>query len=54
VSCVSNFGGAGAEALEEVDWDRWFEVFEDRELALLHQQQKASGEESTFVKLVKR
>jgi glutathione synthase/RimK-type ligase-like ATP-grasp enzyme len=47
-------GGAGADDFEEVDWDRWLEVFDDRDLAFLYQQQKASGEDSTFFKLIKR
>jgi hypothetical protein len=47
-------GGAGAESLEEVSWDEWFDVFDDRGLAFLYQEQKASGEDSTFFKLVNR
>jgi len=47
-------GGAGADELNPVDWDQWFEVFDDRELAFLYQEHKASGEDSTFFKLVKR
>ena len=46
-------GGAGADDFDEVDWDQWFEVFDDRGLAFLYQQRKASGEDSTFFKLVK-
>lgn len=47
-------GGAGEEELEPVGWERWFQVFEDNRLAFLYQEQKASGEDSTFFKLVQR
>ncbi len=47
-------GGAGEESLEHVGWDEWFEKFEDNRLALLYQERKASGEDSTFFKLVSR
>ena len=47
-------GGAGENELEHVSWDEWFDVFEDNELALLYQQEKADGSDSTFFKLVKR
>jgi len=47
-------GGAGADEFNPVDWDQWFEVFDDRGLAFLYQEHKASGEDSTFFKLVKR
>jgi glutathione synthase/RimK-type ligase-like ATP-grasp enzyme len=47
-------GGAGEDQLEHVEWDEWFQAFEDNDLAFLYQQQKASGEDSTFFKLVAR
>lgn len=47
-------GGAGTESLEQISWDDWFEKFESQNLALLYQQQKSSGEGSTFFKLVQR
>jgi hypothetical protein len=47
-------GGAGEDQLEHVSWDDWFEKFERSGLALLYQERKASGEDSTFHKLVKR
>ena len=47
-------GGAGEDQLEHIDWDTWFDKFEDQGLALLYQEEKASGEDSTFAKLVKR
>jgi hypothetical protein len=47
-------GGAGGDELEPISWDEWFEKFEENDLALLYQEEKASGEDSTFFKLVSR
>ncbi|MDD9207134.1 hypothetical protein PU560_11760 [Georgenia sp. 10Sc9-8] len=47
-------GGAGEDQLEHISWEEWFEKFEDENLAFLYQEQKASGEDSTFFKLVSR
>lgn len=47
-------GGAGEDQLEHVEWETWFEKFEDQQLAFLYQEEKASGEDSTFFRLVKR
>jgi hypothetical protein len=47
-------GGAGEDQLEHIPWEDWFEKFEESGLAFPYQQQKASGEDSTFFKLVSR
>jgi hypothetical protein len=47
-------GGAGTESLEHVSWDEWFRYLDQKELAFLYPEQKASGEGSTFFKLVRR
>ena len=47
-------GGAGEDQLEHIDWDEWFKKFDDNDLAFLYQEEKASGEDSTFFKLVNR
>jgi hypothetical protein len=47
-------GGAGEDQLEHISWDEWFEKFDENGLAFLYQQEKASGEDSTFFKLVSR
>jgi len=47
-------GGAGEDELEHISWDEWFQKFEEEDLAFLYQEQKASGEDSTFFKLVSR
>jgi hypothetical protein len=47
-------GYSGEESLEEVGWDEWFEKFEEKQLAFLHQDKTADGEVSRFNKLVSR
>ena len=47
-------GGAGEEALEPISWDEWFRTFDEQRLALVYQERKADGEDSTFAKLVRR
>jgi hypothetical protein len=47
-------GGAGEDDLEHISWDEWFKTFDGNNLAFLYQEQKASGEDSTFFKLVNR
>lgn len=47
-------GGTGEDTLAHIDWDDWFAKFEDQGLAFLYQSKKASGEDSTFFKLVNR
>lgn len=47
-------GGAGEDSLEHISWDDWFEKFDEKQLAFLYQEEKASGEGSTFFKLVSR
>jgi hypothetical protein len=40
--------------LEPITWDKFFEIFEDRELAFLYQEETANGKESRFNKFVDR
>ena len=47
-------GGTGDERFEELDWDEWFQKFDESNLALLYQEHKADGSDSTFNKLVDR
>jgi hypothetical protein len=47
-------GGAGPDDLEPISWDEWFDKFDDAGLALLYQERKADGSDSTFNKLVSR
>ena len=45
--------GEPEESLEPISWDTFFEIFEDRGLAFLHQDE-ADGSKSYFNKLVER
>jgi hypothetical protein len=42
------------EGLEEIDWDEFFAIFEESELAFLHQERTGDGSESRFNKFVRR
>ncbi len=42
------------DTFEQINWDEFFNVFEKNDLALLYQEQKADGQDSTFHKLVSR
>ncbi len=47
-------GGTGEDELKHVSWDEWFKTFDESNVEFLYQEQKASGEDSTFFKLVSR
>ncbi|SFP76732.1 hypothetical protein [Tranquillimonas alkanivorans] len=42
------------ENLEEIEWDEFFHIFEDRKLAFLYQEKTADGGTSRFNKFVER
>jgi hypothetical protein len=42
------------QALEMIEWNEWFEKFEEQGLALIHQETLANGKKSNFSKLVSR
>jgi hypothetical protein len=42
------------DKLEPIDWDEFFETFEDRKLAFLHQDETSDGQQSRFFKFVHR
>ena len=42
------------ESLDEIDWDSFFEKFEEKDLAFLYQDQTQSGGKSRFFKFVSR
>jgi hypothetical protein len=42
------------ESLEEIPWDQFFEIFDRNGLALLEQEETASGRTSRFFKFVNR
>ena len=47
-------GYSGGDSLQEISWDEWFRQFDENGLALVVQEETASGERSNFNKLVKR
>ena len=47
-------GYSGENSLEEIEWDEWFDKFDDNNLALIVQDQTAEGERSNFNKIVSR
>ena len=47
-------GYSGADSLEEISWDEFFQKFDEKKLAFLYQEHTSSGEESRFFKLVTR
>ena len=54
IVCLGLPGDNGASLLEEIDWDEWFNRFHRHKLALLYQEETASGERSSFNKIVRR
>jgi hypothetical protein len=47
-------GYSGADSLEHISWDDFFEKFDERSLALVYQEQTAEGQQSNFNKLISR
>ncbi|MDB6026957.1 MAG: 1,4-alpha-glucan branching enzyme [Verrucomicrobiales bacterium] len=47
-------GFSGEGTLEPVEWDEWFERFDESKLAFLYQDKTKDGKQSRFFKLVKR
>jgi hypothetical protein len=47
-------GFSGEGSLEPIEWEEWFQKFDENGLALLVQERTARGERSNFNKLVKR
>jgi hypothetical protein len=47
-------GYSGEGSLEEISWDEFFDKFEEKNLALLYQEETSGGEQSNFNKLVSR
>jgi hypothetical protein len=47
-------GYSGQDSLERIEWDEFFDKFEENDLALLYQEETKGGDESRFCKLVSR
>ena len=45
-------GYTGAESLQPISWNQFFEKFDERNLAFLHRQQSQDGGRSYFNKLI--
>jgi hypothetical protein len=46
--------GEPDERLEEIPWERFFEIFDENDLAFLHQEETEDGKTSRFNKFVSR
>ena len=46
--------GSGDDDLEVIEWDRFFEIFDENQLAALLQDETKDGSPSRFVKFVSR
>jgi hypothetical protein len=46
--------GASNPPLEPISWDDFFEKFDEEKLAMIYQDEKADGEESTLCKFIER
>ena len=47
-------GRGDDDSLEPIDWDEFFEGFEENRLAFVYQEETKAGDESRFSKLVSR
>ncbi|HWR14259.1 MAG TPA: hypothetical protein VN577_05500 [Terriglobales bacterium] len=47
-------GYSGAKSLQPVEWDDWFQSFDDNNLALVVQDSTSRGQTSNFNKLIGR
>jgi len=44
-------GNGRSSRLEEISWDEWLRVFEDRKLVFLYQERRRDGSDSNFFRL---
>ncbi|HEX3253525.1 MAG TPA: hypothetical protein VHS05_29095 [Pyrinomonadaceae bacterium] len=47
-------GFSGEDTLEPIEWDEFFEIFDENNLAFLYQEKTADGGESRFSKFINR
>jgi hypothetical protein len=47
-------GFSGEDSLEAIEWQDWFDAFEENGLAFVYQEETADGGESRFNKLISR
>jgi len=46
-----DFGGDGGERIRHVEWDEWFEAFDERGLNFIYQETRTDGTTSNFFRL---
>jgi len=46
--------GAGSDDLEEISWEEFFDIFDDRRLAMVFQEETSDGDTSYFSRFVNR
>ena len=49
-----DFPGSSEESLEGIDWDEFFDKFEEKHLAFLYQDKTDDGQVSRFCKFIER
>lgn len=49
-----DFPGYSGDNLEEISWDKFFEIFDSRNLQFLYQDETAGGKESRFFKFISK
>lgn len=49
-----NFPGGAEDSLENISWEEFFEIFDERDLEFLYQEQTKDGGESRFFKFVNK
>lgn len=49
-----NFPGYKEENLENISWEKFFETFDERDLAMVYQEETKDGQTSRFNKFVKQ
>ena len=47
-------GFSGEDTLEPIEWDEFFEIFDENNLAFLYQEKTADGGQSRFSKFINR
>jgi hypothetical protein len=47
-------GFSGEDTLEPIEWDEFFEIFDENNLAFLYQEKTADGGQSRFTKFINR
>lgn len=47
-----DFPGGAKGRLKEVEWDRWFETFDSRDLVMIFQERLSNGSRSNFFRFI--